>query len=158
MFLPFIPQAWYDKTNIFWIQSTIIWCWLFFINFVIWLDPYIGSWWHVREQSLITNIRYCFLNALLGRSRIEIKFVHSCKINIFQAKNSKTSKDYLEKYIAHFPWLVVMNIPNCFGEFGIISNNDEFSRLYSGLKNLPHIQVSVHPHEISSHYIPISTK
>ena len=95
---------------------------------------------------------------MLGNSQVVIKFLHSCKITILQTKNYKRRKNNLEIYIAPFPWLIIMNVPNLFGEFGISRNTDEFSRQYSGLKNFLHPQVSAHPHEISSHYNIISTK
>ena len=55
-----------------------------------------------------------FLNALLGHSRKVINFVHSCMINIFQAKKSQIRKNNLEKYISPFPRLNIINIPNFF--------------------------------------------
>ena len=158
MFLPFIPRSWYEKTYIFWIQGTIFWYWIFFITFVIWIIPNIGWWRYVREKSLIINIRYCFLNSLLGNYRIVINFVRLCKITIFQAKNSKTRKNNLEKYISPFPWLIITNVPNSFGEFGISRNTDEFSRWYSVLKKFSHPQVSLHHHKISNHSSLISNK
>ena len=136
----------------------MIWYWHFFITFVIRLVPYICWWRYVWYQSLIINIRDFFLNAILGHSQIEIKFVYSCKITICQAKNSNTRENNIEKFIAPLPWLIIMNIPNCFGEFVISINNDELSRKYSGLKNFTHPQVSVHPHEIPGHSSLISTK
>ena len=51
-----------------------------------------------------------------------------------------------------------MNVPNRFGDFFISRNNDEFRRRYSVLKDFPHPQVYVHPHEIYIYYILISTK
>ena len=146
------------KTNIVWICSTIIWYLLFFITFVIQLVLYIGWWQYVWEEFLITNTRDCFLNALLGNSRIVIHFFHSCTINISQAKNSKTRKNNLDNYIAPFPWLIVINIPNCLVKFVIGRNNDELCRRCSGLDNFTHPQVSVHPHEIYIHSSLISTK
>ena len=92
-----------------------------------------------------------FLNALLGHSQILINFFRSLKITIFQANNSKTKKRNPEKYIAAFPLLIIVNVLYCFGESGISRNTDEFSILYSGLKNFPHAQVSVYSHEISRH-------
>ena len=38
-------------------------------------------------------------------------------ITICQAKNSYKRKTIIEKYIAHFPQLIIMNVPNCFGVF-----------------------------------------
>ena len=109
---------------------------------------------------IVSNNKYqrFFLNALLGHSRIVIKFVHSCTITICQANNSKTSKYNIDKYIAPFPLPIFMNIPNYFVKFVIGRNNDELCRQYSGLKNFLHPQVSVHPHEISSYYSLVSTK
>ena len=152
MFLPFIPKSRYDKTNIFRIQGTIIWYWLFFITFVIGRFPYIGWWQYVRENSLIIKIWFCFLNSLLVHYLIVIIFFHSCKNTICQAKNSKTSKNNIEKYITLLPWLIIMNVLYCFGEFGISKNNDEFSRWCIGLNNFSHPQVSMHSHEISRHW------
>ena len=158
MFLPFIPKAIYDKTNIFRIQGTIIWYWLLFTTFVIRHVPYIGWWRYVRENSLIIKIWSCFLNALLGHSRIVINFVHNWNITICQAKNSKARKNNLDKYTTSLQWLIIMNVFYCFGEFDISSNTDEFSRLYSGLKNFLNPQVSMNYHEISSHSSLVSTK
>ena len=134
MFIPFIPHVWYDKTHIFWIRSTIIWYWLSFITFIIRLVPYIGWWGYVSEIYLILNIRYFFLNALLVHSQVVINFYHYCRITIFQAKNSKTKKNNIEKYKSPFPWFIIRNLPNCFVEFVISSNTDELSRRYIGLK------------------------
>ena len=86
MFLPFIPKAIYDKTNIFRIQGTIIWYWLLFTTFVIRHVPYIGWWRYVRENSLIIKIWSCFINSLLGHSWIVINFVHYWNITICQVK------------------------------------------------------------------------
>ena len=158
MFLYFIPQVWYNKTYIFWIRSIIIWYWLLFVTFVMWLAPYIGWGRYVWEEFLIINIRYCFLNELLGHYKIVINFLNSCTITIFQENNSNTRKRNLERYIAPFPWLIVMNIPNLFVKLVIGRNNDELFRQYSGLKNFPHPQVLMHPHEISSHSSTIYTK
>ena len=159
MFLPFITQARYEEKNSR-IQGTIIWYWLFFITFVIIHVPYIGWLRYVREHYLIIKIWFCFLNALLGNSRIVINFSHFWKVTICQAKNSKTRINNIEKYIAPLPWRIIMNVLYCFGEFGIgISrNNDEFRRWYSGLKSFPHPQVSMHSHKISNHSSIISTK
>ena len=99
-----------------------------------------------------------FLNCLLGRYQIVIYFVHTYMITICQAKNSHTRKNNLEKYIAPFPRLIIMNIPNCFVKFVIVRNTDEFCRGCSILKNFSHPQVLVHPHEISSHPSIISSK
>ena len=85
-------------------------------------------------------------------------FFHYYKITICQAKNFKTMKNNLEKHIAPFPWIIIMNEPNCFGEFVISRNTYGLSRQYSGLKNFPHPRVYVHPHEISIHSSLISTK
>ena len=87
----------------------------------------------------IINIRDCFLNALLVHSRIVIIVFHSCNITTCQAKNSKTRRNYIEKYIAPLPWLIIMNVPNWFCEF-VIGRNNYFSRQYSGLKNFTHLQ------------------
>ena len=112
MFLSFIPQLLRYKTNIFWICSTIIWYWLFFITFFMWLVPYIGWWRYVWEELLIINIRDFLSNALISHSWIVINFVYSLMITIFQAKKSNTRKNNPENYIAPFPWLIVSNIPN----------------------------------------------
>ena len=158
MFLSLIPQVWHEKTFIVWILSIIIWYWLFFLTFVIWIVSYIGWWWYVWEECMIINIRYIFLNAMIGNSQIVIKFVHYCTITICQANNSKTMKNNIESYIAPLPWLIVMNIPNWFVKFVIGRNTDEICIWYSGLKNFPHPQVYVHPHEISSHYSLVAIK
>ena len=47
-------------------------------------------------------------------------------ITICQANKSQTRKNNIEKCIAPFPQLIVVNIPNCFVEFGIGKNTDEF--------------------------------
>ena len=52
--------------------------------------------------------------ALLGHSQIVINFFHSWMIMFLQANNFKTRKHNLEEYIAPFPWLIIVNIPNCF--------------------------------------------
>ena len=132
--------------------------WLFFLTFVIWLVPYISWWKYVWEDFMIINIRDCFLNALLGHYQIVINFFRSWMITICQAKNSKTRKYNIEKYIAPFSWFIVMNIPNCFVKNIIGRNTDELCRQYSGLKNFLYTQFPVYPHEISSHCILVSTK
>ena len=86
------------------------------------------------------------------------KIFHYCIITIFQAKNSKTRKQNVEKYIAPFPWLIIVDIPNPFVKISIGMNTDEFCRWYIGLKKFLHLQVSVRPHEISSHFSLISAK
>ena len=158
MFLPFILQAVYDKTNMFIIRNWILWCWLFFVTFVIRRVPYIGWWWYVRKKSLIVKIWFFFLNALFCHSQIVINLFHSCKITICQTKKSKARKNNIYKYITPFPWLIIINILYYFGEFDSSRNTEEFSRWYGGLKNFTHPQVSVHSHEISSHSSLISAK
>ena len=79
-------------------------------------------------------------------------------ITICQAKNYKTRKNNIEKYIAPLPRLIIMNIPNCFVKTIIGRNTDELYKGYSKLKNFVHPQVSVHTHEISSHTSIISAK
>ena len=158
MFLPFIPQARYDKTILFRIKGTIFWYLLFFITFVIINVPYIGWWRYVRKNSLIIKIWSFLLNPLIGNYWIVINFLHYCKITINQAKNSKARKNNLEKYITPLPWLIIMNVLYCFGEFGISRNTNELSRWYSGLNNFPHPQVSTHSNEIFSHSSLVSTK
>ena len=79
-------------------------------------------------------------------------------ITIHQAKNYQTRRKNIEKYIAPFPWISIMNILNCFLVFVIGRNNDELCRQYSLLNNLLYPQVSVHTNEISSHTIIISAK
>ena len=69
-----------------------------------------------------------FFNALIGKYWIVMKIFHSCKITICQAKNYKKRKNNIEKYIVPLPWLIIMNVPNLFGEFVIIRNTDELIR------------------------------
>ena len=90
--------------------------------------------------------------------QIVIKFVHSCVINIYQAKNSQTKKNNLEKYISPLPRLIIINVSNLFGEFSICINTVEFYIQYDGLKKFVYPQLSVHSHEISSHHIIIYAK
>ena len=99
-----------------------------------------------------------FLNTLLGNYRIVINFVHFFMITIWQENNFKTRKNNFEKYIPPLSRLIIMNIPNYFVKLVIGRNTDKFCREYSGLKNFPRLQVSVHPHEISSHSSLIYTK
>ena len=146
MFFPFIQQSRYDKTNTFIIQGKIILYWLFFITFVIRNVPYIGWWRYVREHYLIIKIWFCYLDALLGHSRIVINFFHSWKITICQAKTSKTSKKNFDKCIAPFPLILLINLPTWYVGFFISINTDEFIRQYSGLKKFPHTPVSLHTH------------
>ena len=70
-----------------------------------------------------------FFNALLGHSQIVIKklFLHE------KSKISDTNKRNLDKYIAHFPRLIFINIPNCFVKTLICRNTDELCRRYGGL-------------------------
>ena len=75
-----------------------------------------------------------FFNVLLDHSWIVINFVHSYIINICQAKSSQTRKTNLEKYIAPFTRLIIMNIPNCFVKFVIGMNTGEFCIRYGLLK------------------------
>ena len=79
-------------------------------------------------------------------------------ITIYQAKYSNTGKHNPDNYIEHFPRLIIMNIHNCFVKFAICGNTDELCRQYSGLNNFPYPLVSVHSHEIFSHYSLIYTK
>ena len=84
------------------------------------------------------------------------KNFHSCMISICQSNSSQTKKNNLENYIAPLPWLIIMDLPNCFGVFfvGILLNyayNMVYWRTF-------YLQASVHPHEISSHTSIISAK
>ena len=98
------------------------------------------------------------INALLGHYRIVIIFFHSCMIAIFQENNSYTRKKYLEKYIAPFPRLNIMNVFNWFGEYFIFRNTVELCIQYGGLKNFSHMRVYLHTHEIYSHSSTIYAK
>ena len=79
-------------------------------------------------------------------------------ITIWQAKSFQTRKNNLEKYKAPFQWLIIMNVPNWFCEFDIFRNTVEFCRQYDVSENLLYPQVSVKPHEMSSHPSIISAK
>ena len=49
-------------------------------------------------------------------------------ITIFQDKKSQTRKNNIDNYIAPFPWLIIMRVPNCFGGFlfvGILLNSED---------------------------------
>ena len=72
------------------------------------------------------------------------KKIHSCMITLCQANTSNTRKQNLDKYIAPSPWLIVINMRNCFVKTFIVRNTDEPCRRYSGLDKFPHPQVSVH--------------
>ena len=65
-------------------------------------------------------------------------------ITLCQANTSNTRKQNLDKYIAPSPWLIVINMRNCFVKTFIVRNTDELCRRYSGLDKFPHPQVSVH--------------
>ena len=46
-------------------------------------------------------------------------------ITIFQGNKSQTMENNLKEYIASFPQLIIVNVPNCFGVFlfvGILLN------------------------------------
>ena len=109
---------------------------------------------------ILPDIKYhrFFFSALLCHSRIVINFYHSCIITICQANTSHTRKDNLENYIALFPWFIIMNIFNCFFGFVIIRNYNELWRRYSRLNKFSHLQVSVHPHEMSRYPSSIFAK
>ena len=80
-----------------------------------------------------------------------VDLFHSCKITICQVKNSQTRKKDIEKHISHLPRFIIINIFNYFVEFVIGRNINELFRGYIRLKNVSHMEVSVNPHEISSH-------
>ena len=63
------------------------------------------------------------------------KNFHSCMISICQSNSSQTKKNNLENYIAPLPWLIIMDLPNCFSVF-FCRNTVELCIQYGGLKNI----------------------
>ena len=114
------------------------------------------GWWWYFGNSFWWSISDIFLNKLLGHYLIVINFFHYYTIIICQSKNSQTMKNNLEKYIAPFPKLIIINIPNCFFKNIIFRNTDELCRQYGVLKGFFNLRVSVHSHEISIHSSIIS--